>query len=82
MEPIHSDLEYVAHERESDPRKRFNWLYLFPALGVLWVLYLVVSVIFQLPVSGIVDPVMSFMIVVLFLFAGGLFWAVPRRANR
>jgi hypothetical protein len=82
MEPIDSDLEYIVHKQEVDPRKRFNWLYLFPALGVLWLLYLIISVIFQLPVSGVVDPVMSFMILLFFLVAGGLFWAFAPRSNR
>jgi hypothetical protein len=82
MEPIDSDLEYIVNEREVDPHKRFNWLYLFPALGALWLLYLVVSVIFQLPVTGVVDPVMSLMIVIFFLLAGGMFWALAPRSNR
>ena len=82
MEPIDSDLEYMVSEREADPRKRFNWLYLFPALGALWLIYLIVSIIFQLPVTGVVDPVMSFMILLFFLVAGGLFWALAPRVNR
>lgn len=83
MEPIDSDLEYPVHERrEVDPGKRFNWLYILPGLGALWLLYLVVSVVFQLPVTGVVDPVMSFMIVLFFIFVGLLFWAMAPRVHR
>lgn len=76
MEPIDSDLEYIARKPyDTNPAARFNWLYIFPALGVLWLLYLVAAVIFQWPVTGVVDPVMIFMIVLLVLAVGGLFWA-------
>jgi len=81
MEPIDSNLEYIASEQRN-PRKRFNWLYLVPALGVLWLLYLLVSVIFQLPANGIVDPIMSFMLLFLFVVVGLLFWALSPKENR
>ncbi|HEY7419668.1 MAG TPA: hypothetical protein VH593_31095 [Ktedonobacteraceae bacterium] len=81
MEPIDSNLEYIASENR-DPRKRFNWLYIFPALGVLWLLYLLLSVIFQLPASGIIDPVMSFVLVLFFVVAGLMFWALAPKENR
>lgn len=81
MEPIDSNLEYRASERRN-PRKRFNWLYIIPALGLLWLLYLLVSVIFQMPITGIVSPVMSFMIVLLFVGVGLVFWALFPQENR
>jgi len=83
MEPIDTDFEYVANKsRETDPRKRFNWIYIIPILGLLWLLYLTLAVIFEWPVTGVVDPVMSIMIVVFFVFVGLLFWAMAPRAKR
>jgi fatty acid desaturase len=83
MEPIDTDFEYVASKsRETDPRKRFNWMYIIPILGLLWLLYLTLAVIFQWPVTGVVDPVMSIMLVVFFVFVGLLFWALAPRAKR
>ncbi|MBE3559096.1 MAG: hypothetical protein IMW89_07710 [Ktedonobacteraceae bacterium] len=83
MEPIESDFEYVERTPyEADPRKRFNWLLIVPILGSLWLLYLLVSVIFQLPVTPLVNPVMSFMLPFFFIVAGLLFWAMEPKANR
>jgi len=83
MEPIDTDFDYVAQQsREINPRSRFNWLYFLPTLGVLWVLYLTLAAIFQWPVTGVVDPVLSLMIVVFFVFIGLLFWALAPKANR
>ncbi len=43
MEPIDTDFDYVAsRSREANPRARFNWLYILPTLGVLWVAYLMI----------------------------------------
>jgi hypothetical protein len=83
MEPIDTDFEYTASSsRELDLRSRFNWLYIIPILGVLWVAYLTLAVIFQWPVTGIVDPVMTLMIVVFFTFVILLFWAMAPKENR
>jgi len=83
MEQIDPELEYVVREPyEANPRARFNWLYVLPTLGVVWLLYLVVAAIFQLPTSGLVGPVMSVMIVIFFVMAGLLFWAMAPKANR
>lgn len=83
MEPIDTDFDYVARRsRETNPRARFNWLYILPTLGVLWVIYLVIAVIFQLPASGVVSPVMSFMLLFFFCMVGMLFWAMAPKANR
>ncbi len=72
MEPLDSDYEVVA--RVSNPKARFNWLYLFPALGVCWLALLVSAAIFQFPLTGVVDPVMGLMLVLFFVLAGLLFW--------
>jgi hypothetical protein len=83
MEPLDTDLEYVVRERRvENTRNRFYWLLVLPGLGLLWLLYLTLAVIFQLPVSGVVNPVMSIMIVFFCLMVGLLFWALAPKANR
>ena len=83
MEPIDTDFEYeTGRSRELNLRSRFNWLYIIPILGVLWVVYLTLAVIFQWPVNGIIDPVMTFMIVLFFAFVILLFWAMAPKENR
>lgn len=83
MEPIDTDFDYVAQRsREANPKERFNWLYIFPTLGVLWVLYLTLAIVFQWPVTNVVGPVMSIMLLVLFAVAALLFWAMAPRAKR
>jgi hypothetical protein len=81
MEPLDSDYEYVAR-RESNPRARFNWLFLIPVLAFVWLLFLVASAVFQLPISGAVDPIMSLMILMFFVLVGLLFFALAPRSNR
>jgi hypothetical protein len=83
MEPIDTDLEYVIERRhETNPRARFNWMYVLPTLGLVWVAFLVISAIFQLPIGGVVDPVMSIMILLFFVAVALLFWALAPKANR
>ncbi|GCE12332.1 hypothetical protein [Tengunoibacter tsumagoiensis] len=79
MEPL--DSNYVV-QRHENPRARFNWLYIIPVLASLWLLYLVAAAIFQFPITGIIDPVMSLMIVGFFVMVGLLFWALAPRSNR
>jgi hypothetical protein len=81
MEPFDSEQEeYVVYR--SDPKTRFNWLYIVPTLGVLWLLFLVASAAFQWPISSVVSPVMSFMLLLLLITAGLLFWAMAPKENR
>jgi hypothetical protein len=80
MEPLDTDYEYA--KRESNPRARFNWLYIFPALGAIWLLYLLSAAVFQFPVTGVVDTVMGLMIVLFFVLVGLLFWAMAPKVNR
>jgi hypothetical protein len=80
MEPLDSDYEYVVYR--SDPKARFNWLYIIPTLGVFWLLYLFAAAAFQFSVSSVVDTVMGLMLVVLFVVAGILFWALAPKENR
>ena len=81
MEPLDTDLEYVDR-REANPANRFNWLYIIPGLGLLWLLYLLGAAIFQWPLSNVVDPVMGSMIVLFFVAIGLLFWAMAPRVHR
>ena len=81
MEPLDSDYEVVA-SREPNPRARFNWLYIIPVLASVWLLYLLSAALFQLPIGNVVDPIMSFMIVLFFVMAGLLFYALAPKANR
>lgn len=83
MEPLDTDLEYSAYEHHAaDPRARFNWLLLIPLLGVLWLVYLIAAAIFQWPITGVVNPVMTLMLVVFFVMSGLLFWSLAPKANR
>jgi fatty acid desaturase len=81
MEPLETDFEYVAQQSQN-PRSRFNWLYIIPTLGVVWLLFLAASAFFQWPLTAVVNPVMSFMIVVFFVLVALLFYALSPRANR
>jgi len=80
MEPLDSDFEYA--ERKADPRARFNWLYIVPALGAAWLLYLLAAAIFQFSISDAIDPIMSLMIVLFFVLVGLMFWAMAPKSNR
>jgi len=83
MEPLDTDLDYVARESHVEkPGNRFNWLYALPTLGLLWLLYLIGAAIFQWPVTDVVDPVMSIMLVFFLVMVGLLFWALAPKASR
>jgi hypothetical protein len=83
MEPLDTDLEYVVQKnREENPEKRFNWLYILPILGVAWLVFLTLSVWGQFDISKVVDPVMGIMIAVFLIFAAGLFWAYAPRTKK
>ena len=82
MEPLDTDLDYMIREpRPAKPGARLNWLFIFPSLGVLWLLYLLGAAIFQWPVTGVVDAVMGFMILLFAALIGMLFWALAPKAN-
>ena len=80
MEPLDSDLEYVIYP--SNPKSRFNWLYILPSLGTLWLLYLVGAAIWQWPVSGVVSTIMGLFIVLFIAMALLTFWAMAPKENR
>jgi hypothetical protein len=87
MEPLDTDFEIVARESVSRRRRsslsanaRYNILLVFPALGVLWLLFLVGAAAFQWPIAGVVNGIMTLMIFLFLLAVLGLFWAAaPRR---
>lgn len=83
MEPIDTDFDYVAQQsRKTDLRARFNWLYILPILGVLWVVYLTLAVIFEWPLAGQVDTIMVLIVLLFLVIIGILFWAVAPKSNR
>jgi hypothetical protein len=83
MEPIDTNLDYASSQsRNVDLSSRFNWLQFLPLLGLVFLVFLILAVIFQWPVSALIDPVMSLMIVIFFLFVILLFWAMAPRSDR
>jgi hypothetical protein len=83
MEPIDTDFDYIAQQsRKTDLRARFNWLYILPILGVLWVVYLILAVIFEWPLSGQVDTIMVLIVLLSLVIVGLLFWAMAPKSNR
>jgi len=83
MEPIDTDFDYIAQQsRKTDLRARFNWLYILPILGVLWVVYLILAVIFEWPLSGQVDTIMVLIVLLSLVIVGLLFWAMAPKTNR
>jgi hypothetical protein len=71
MEPLDSDYQHVVYR--SDPKTCFNWLYIIPTLGVLWLVYLFAAAAFQFSVSSVVDTVVGLMLLIFFVTAGLLF---------
>ena len=88
MEPLDTDVDYEKLARAPRQRRavkrdtRFNVLLVFPALGLLWLLYLVGAALFQWPVTGVVNPVMSLMLLLFAAFIAVLFWAFAPGANK
>lgn len=82
MEQLDTDLEYSANKTHTDSGKRLNWLYFLPILGLLMVVLLALSAIFQFSIDSIVNTIMSLFIVLFFVFVGLLFWAARPAANR
>lgn len=85
MEPLDTDFDYVVREtRERRPvarDTRFNLLLIFPALGALWLLYLFGAAVFQWPISGVINGVMTLMILLFVITVGMIFWAFSARAK-
>ncbi len=79
MEPLDTDFEYVVREprrsRSISRDTRFNVLLFMPVLGVLWLLYLIGAAVFQWPVTDVVNPVMTLMLLIFVATVAVLFWA-------
>jgi sterol desaturase/sphingolipid hydroxylase (fatty acid hydroxylase superfamily) len=88
MEPLETGVDYEKLAQASRGRRalkrdtRFNILLIFPALGLLWLLYLAGAALFQWDASGIASPVLGFMIVVFVAFIIVLFWAFAPGAKK
>jgi len=85
MEQIDADFDYVVRERKPRTVKRevrFNLLLIFPALGLLWLLYLIGTAVFQWSASDVVYPVMTIMVVLFAIVVGLLFWAFAPSTNK
>jgi len=86
MEPLDSDLDYVVRERRpsrfATRNARFNWLLVFPSLGILWLLYLLGAALFQWSVSDVVSPVMVLMVLLFAAIVAVLFWALAPGVSR
>lgn len=80
MEPLDSDIEYMSNApTPSTPASRLSILYIFPVLGVLLVLFFTMAIVFQLNISALVDNLVVLMVVLFFVFAGIIFWALSPR---
>ena len=88
MEPLDTDFDYEKIARAPRGRRavkrdtRFNVLLVLPALGLLWLLYLIGAALFQWPVTGVVNPVMALMLLLFAAFIAVLFWAFAPGANK
>ncbi len=85
MEPLDSD-DYVVRERQpsrfTTRNARFNWMLIVPALGLVWLLYLIGAALFQWDISNSIGPIMVLMIVGFFVISGLLFWANAPKVNK
>ncbi|MBX5448678.1 hypothetical protein [Thermogemmatispora sp.] len=85
MEPLESDYTPLPSRRRraADPTRRYNWLYLFPVVGILVVLLFASAGLFQFSLAPIVDGLMGFLILLFALFVVAIFWAsAPRRGEQ
>lgn len=83
MEPLDSDFEYAPRvPRQSTPASRLSVLLIFPVLGLLLLLTLIGSVIFQWNLSGLIDGLVGFLILCFITFVAILFWAFAPRTQQ
>lgn len=81
MEPIETDMEYGTVPRPARPDARLNMLLIFPIIGFLILLFFIAAALFQINISGVVDPLVGLMLLFFFVFIIGLFWALAPRGN-
>lgn len=83
MEPLDTDLEYMAREPEAPkPGSRMNALLLFPILGILLMLLFIAAAIFQIDLSDVVDTIIGLLLLFFALFIVLIFWAKAPGANK
>jgi len=83
MEPLDTDMEDTMREpRQATPGSRLNALLILPSLGILLMLLFITAAVFQLDISGLVDPVMGLMTLFFIVLVVMLFWALAPRSNK
>lgn len=83
MEPLDTDLDYIVREQTAPkPGSRMNALLIFPILGTLLVLLFILSAIFQIDLSDVVDTIIGLLILFFALFVVLMFWAKSPGANK
>lgn len=83
MEPLDTDLDYIVREQTAPkPGSRMNALLIFPILGTLLVLLFILSAIFQIDLSDVVDTIIGLLILFFALFVVLMFWAKAPGANK
>ncbi len=82
MEPLDTDVDYPTYQpRPINPHMRFNWLLVFPIIGLLLIVLFILAAIFQFDLSVVVNTLVGFMILFFVLIVVGLFWAFAARVN-
>lgn len=83
MEPLDTDMQVSVREpRPATPGSRLSALLIFPAIGILLMLFFILSAIFQFDISELVDSLMGLMTLFILVLVAMLFWAMaPRREN-
>ncbi len=80
MEPLDTDMEY--QRRPASRRSRLGMLFLFPIIGILIVVFFAAAGFFQLDISGSVNWLMGFMILLFALLVIFLFWSMAPEARK
>jgi hypothetical protein len=82
MEPLDSDLEYMARgPRPATPGSRVSYMFIFPILGFLLILTFISAAIFQWDLSDLIDSLVGLLILLFIAFVGMMFWALAPRTN-
>jgi uncharacterized membrane protein YhaH (DUF805 family) len=80
MEPLDTDMDY--QRRPASRRSRLGMLFLFPVIGILIVVGFALAGIFQIDISGTVNWLMVFMILLFALLVIFLFWGMAPGARK
>jgi hypothetical protein len=83
MEQFDTDLQAMVREpRPTTPGSRLNVLLIFPAIGILLMLILVLSAIFQFEITVFIDSLMGLMTLFFLVLVAMLFWAMAPRGDK